>query len=64
MQIIDVNIEEVKNAYKKDRILSVNNEVFSIGLITGAYNEFLLFKNGKKYPIITNWDDISFFIKN
>jgi len=64
MQIIDLKIQDVKKAYKKDRVLKIKNEVFKIGLITGAYNEFILFKNGKKYPIITNWDDVCFFIKN
>jgi hypothetical protein len=51
MQIIDINIEEVKTAYKKDRKIKLENIDFYIGKLCGTINEFLLFNKGKQYRV-------------
>lgn len=54
MQIIDLDIEVVKTNYKKDRKIIINNEIFKIGFICGAIEEFILFNKGKKYIVFND----------
>lgn len=51
IQIIDLNIEEIKANYKKDRKINIENIVYSIGKLCGAINEFILFSKGKQYRV-------------
>ena len=63
MQIIDVNIDQIKESYKKDRKLKIENIDFFIGKLCGAINEFILFRKGKQYRVyLDEKQKISFII--
>lgn len=65
MQIIDINIQEVKTAYKKDRKIKIENIDFYIGKLCGAINEFILFNKGKQYRVFEDQKEkIAFIILN
>lgn len=65
MQIIDINIEEVKKAYNKDRKIKIENIDFYIGKLCGAINEFILFNKGKQYRVFEDQKEkIAFIIIN
>jgi hypothetical protein len=62
MEILDINIADLKQQYKANRKIEIKNIVFGIGLLKGAINEFVLFYKGKKYPVITDGKEISFIV--
>lgn len=65
MKIIDINIEEVKKAYNKDRKIKIENIDFYIGKLCGAINEFILFNKGKQYRVLEDKKEkIAFIIIN
>lgn len=65
MQIIDINIEEVKTAYKKDQKIKIENIDFYIGKLCGAVEEFILFNKGKQYRVFEDKKEkIAFIIIN
>ena len=62
MQLIDINIEEVKNAYNKDQKIKIENIDFYIGKLCGAIEEFILFSKGKKYIVLEDKKEKTAFI--
>jgi hypothetical protein len=57
MQIIEIDIEQVKQNYKKSEKIEVNKTLYSIGRTKGAREEFLLFHNGKAIVVFEPKDE-------
>lgn len=64
MKIINLNIEEIKSQYKKTTKIKIDNICFNIGFRNGAIKEFILFRKGKQFPVITDGKKITFIVFN
>lgn len=64
MKTIDLKIQEIKDCYKNNKPIIIENINYHIGLICGAINEFRLYSKGKEYIVFSDYkkNDTTFII--